>query len=391
MMKKVCILSFSPINRDVRILRQVEHFSRDFSVTVIGFGELNGPLKTQVKSHSVPFPSGRRRQIQKAAYLIFGKIWPRVAYEGWYWREHHHQKALELILQEHPDIIHANEWPSLPIAARASASTKAAIVLDLHEYAPLEWESRPLWRTLLAPMVDYFLREYGPQVSASVTVGDAIAQRYEHEYGFHPILVMNAAQRTGARDFKATDPGDIRLVHHGLAIRERKLERMIETLAYLDRRYTLHFMLIEAGGSYIEQLGKLAQRLAPGRVFFHPPVAPHNLVERLSEFDMGIYLLSSTDFNHAVALPNKFFDFVAAGLSICIGPSLEMARLTREFGFGVVAPTTTPQGVGKVLNGLEVSDIDRMKRKALEAREVLNAEVEMGKLSTLYTTLLGEV
>lgn len=390
MMKKVCILSFSPINRDVRILRQVEHLSRNYSVTVIGFGELNGPLKTQAKSRSVPFPSGRMRQLRKAVYLMFGKMWPRAAYGGWYWRERHHQKALELIMEEHPDIIHANEWPSLPIAVRASAATKAPIVLDLHEYAPLEWESRLLWRIFLGPMVDYFLRQYGPQVSASVTVGDAIAQRYEHEYGFHPISVMNAAQRTGARDFKATDPANIHLVHHGGAVRDRKLERMIETLAYTNNRYILHFMLVEVSPGYVSELKRLAQRLAPGRVFFHPPVAPHNLVEKLSEFDMGIYLLSSKDFNHAVALPNKFFDFVAAGLAVCIGPSPEMARLVQHHGFGVVTPTIIPCEVAEVLNRLEASEIDTMKRKAFIAREVLNSDVEMGKLSTLYTSLMGE-
>lgn len=368
----------------------MEHLARDFSVTVIGFGELNGPLKTQAKSYSVPFPSGRMRQLRKAVCLMFGKIWPRAAYEGWYWGERHHQKALELIMEDPPDVIHVNDWPALPIAVKASARTKAAIVLDLHEYAPLEWENRPFWRFLLSPMVDYFLKQYSPDVSASVTVNETIAQRYEKVYGLHPITVMNAAQRIGDGDFRATDPMNIRLVHHGGAIRDRKLENMIETLAHTDNRYTLHFILVEVSRGYLSQLTGLARRLAPDRVFFHRPVAPFEIVNRLSEFDMGFFLLPPVNFNYSVALPNKFFDFIAAGLAVCIGPSPEMARLVQHHGFGVVTPTIIPCEVAEVLNRLEASEIDTMKRKAFIAREVLNSDVEMGKLSTLYTSLMGE-
>jgi hypothetical protein len=239
-------------------------------------------------------------------------------------------------------------------------------------------------------MVDYFLRKYVPRVSARVTINETIAREYEAEYGFRPSVVMNVPECTKPPDLRPTDPRQIRLVHHGMAMPERKLELMIGALASTDERYSLNFILVKSNTAqqrYISRLQGMAERVAPGRVLFHEAVPPSDIVERLSAFDMGFYLLPPVTWNDAVALPNKFFDFVAAGLSVCIGPSPEMAALTRQFGFGVVADSFQPRRVAEMLNKLTASDIDQMKLKAGEARKVLNAEAEMGKLTALYSQL----
>ena len=80
---------------------------------------------------------------------------------------------------------------------------------------------------------------------------------------------------------------------------------------------------------------------------------------------------------------------VAAGLAVCAGPSPEMVRLISEYGFGVVAPSFNPSEIAAELNRLTAKDISMMKFKALEARTVLNAEVEMGKLLSLYEQLFA--
>jgi hypothetical protein len=229
-----------------------------------------------------------------------------------------------------------------------------------------------------------------PHVSLSVTVGEAIAGRYFKEYGFRPAVIMNTPRPIDSPAFRKTNTEAIRLVHHGGAIRDRRLELMIQAIALADSRYTLHFMLIESSRGYLSYLRTLAQRMVPGRVFFHQPVPPVDIVRNLSGFDMGIYLLPLTDFNHSFALPNKFFDFVMAGLSVCVGPSPEMANITRQFGFGAVAQSFEPSDVARVLNYLTASEIDEMKLRAIEARKFLNADMEMRKLIALYFELIGE-
>ena len=67
-----------------------------------------------------------------------------------------------------------------------------------------------------------------------------------------------------------------------------------------------------------------------------------------------------------------------------------MAPLTRSLGFGIVSPSLDPLQVRRTLNDLSAEDIDRMKQKAIEARNVFHADNEMGKLGRLYENLAIE-
>lgn len=386
---KISIVSLTPIHGDGRVLRQVEYLSRQFKVDVIGYGYLDPSLENRARMLPIQPPTALARRSRKVLLLPVGKFFSKRVYEAWYWSEREYKETLELLIRSGADAIHANDWESLPVAVRAARETGAHVVLDLHEYAPLMRENRWYWKAFYKPMIDYFLRRYISHVSASVTINQTMADRYADEYGIRPLVVMNAPKCTTLPEFRPTDPEQIRLIHHGHANRDRKLELMIEALSLTQHRYTLHLMLIERSRGYISDLRALAQRLAPGRVFFYPPVLPAEISSRISEFDMGFFLLPSVSFNQFAVSPNKFFEFVVAGLAVCIGPSPEMARLTRQFGFGLVAPSLEPNQVASLLNSLSAADIDRMKLQAVEARNILNADVELGKLVNLYSRLFG--
>ena len=397
----VAILSFTRIHMDARVLRQVRYLSQHYPIAVVGFGQLGSAAGGSVSMSPLPLPLGmdRGRKARTLFLLPLGRIAGGPAYEAWYWRRREHKQALDLLLKSSASFIHANDWDALPVAVRAGEEIGARVVFDAHEYAPLEREEQRRWRLLHKPMIHFFLVRYASRCAASVTVSDTIAARYGQEYGFHPIVVRNIPEAVAApacgddqdrpQGIRPTDPSQIRLVHHGNAMRNRHLELLIETVARTDPRYSLHFMLIESSPGYLVELQTLAHSLAPGRVFFHQPVPPREVVGRLAEYDMGIYLLPFTNFNNASALPNKFFDFVAAGLAVCIGPSPEMAKITRQYGLGAVAGSFDPAEAAAILNSLSVEEIDRMKQHAVAARSVLNAETEMQKLLQLYAGLLA--
>ena len=386
-MRKVTILSFSPIHRDARVIRQIEYLTKQFDVTVIGYGRLPEGSKAKMFSLSSTHKQGFVQKSYARTLLLTGKTLFRQSYEAWYWNGKQHQEAMAYVWKSKPDIIHANDWTALPIAVKTAQKNGTRIVLDLHEFAPLEQEDNLRWRFFFKPMIDYFLKNYASLATASITVNQTIAQRYALEYNLKPIVVMNIPDHNRLSHFKPTNPQQIHLIHHGGAQRNRKQELMIQTIAQSNPCYNLHFMLIDSDTNYILQLKEMAQKIAPGRVFFHSPVPPTAIVHSLSEFDMGFYLLPFTNFNNSVALPNKFFDFIAAGLAVCIGPSPEMALLTRKFGFGVVTDSFNPIAVAKVLNNLDSTMIDNMKQNAIKAQKALNITTEMNKLLNLYAEL----
>jgi hypothetical protein len=416
-MPKVAIISVDPLTHDARLQRQIKYLSNEFEVQVITNEQLDGPIEAVVEKASpevraavapvaaggglkdlaqktglhavLKIPVTWLRRLRRPVLMMAGRILGARAYEAWYWGHFYFRKAYAHLVASRADIIHTSNWNTLPAAVKAAEQIGAKVVLDLREYSPLEFENRWYWKHFWTPLLDYFLRTYVPRTAAAITVCEPIAEKYAQEYGFRPVVIMNAPACDTFPGFHATNPERIQLVHHGAAIRDRKLELLIHILSKTDQRYVLNFFLVEFHPDYIAELKELAEKLVPGRVFFHKPVKPTEIVTRFGEFDMGIFILPGVSFNYVHALPNKFFDYVNAGLAVCIGPSPEMERLARQHGFGVIAPSFDPTAVAQALNRLDAAEIDRLKRAAIEARKILTADVEMEKFVAVYRNLLS--
>jgi len=407
--KSICILSLSPIARDGRVLRQIQYLRPHYDLTVVGYGPphprwANDP---QVRWVQLPEPtpvSAIKAAIRRGKFhllyqrlplegvrlayrcsLYLGRVIPTVYDYGYSLRWHVMEPVRKLLSIQH-DAYHANDWNTLSLAAKMAQKYNARLVIDLHEYAPLEFESRPDW-WLYEPMLRTILHKYAPLADASITVAPPIAERYRQEFGIDPLVVLNAPEYVPAPE-KEMDGQNLRIVHHGAASKLRKPEVMIEAIARCDQRYSLHFMFVPS--SYVEELKQIAAARAPGRVFFHPPVAPEAIVPRIAEFDIGFTLLPPQSFNDQVALPNKFFESIGAGLAVCAGPSPSMAAIIQQYACGVTAPSFDPEDIATLLNQTTVATWRAMRRNARAAAKELNAAREMNKVVQLYSRLLSE-
>lgn len=393
--RSVCVISFSPVAGDARVLRQVHYLSEHYDVTAIGQGEAHPEWRaargvTWVPTLAVRAEGSARRLFEKAgglSLLLAGRLRPS-SFLRWFWRQPIMRDALAKAVASRCDAFHANDWNALPVAAEAARRLDAKLVFDAHEYAPLEFENRALWRLAYAPVITHLLRVYAPRADASMTVASAIAERYRREFGFAPEVILNAPDRVPLPDKAAGDSDEVRLIHHGAAIPDRRLEEMIKAVALCGPRFSLHFMLTGNDPAYVNKLKGAAAELAPGRVSFHDPVTPAEVVRRVAEYDVGFCFIAPTNYNYLVCLPNKFFDFVAAGLPVCIGPSPSMAEVVRERGFGVIAASFDPRDLAAALDGLNRERLSRMTRAARAAAREINAEREMGKMLEIYRRIL---
>lgn len=385
MNQSIGIIKFAPLQRDARVLRQIKYLSNHYHLTVLGYGPAHPTWQDhpQVTWLSVPEARGFLPiRIIRLLLLILGRLFP-FCYDGWYWSKTPHKFALAQAQARPCDALLANDWEALPVAVEAAKITGAKVVLDALEYAPLEFEGVWFWRLLHGPMIRYFLHKYDTQVDRSITVAPAIAEKYRQVFQLKPIVILNTPDPI-ALPPKTVDPARIRMIHHGVANRDRRLERMIETIARCDSRYSLDFMLVQNDPDYIQALKKLAAAVAPGRITFREPVPYGEIVPAIATYDMGFYLLDPNSYNNQVALPNKFFDFIMAGLAVCIGPSPSMAEIVRRYGFGCVAPSFEPDAVATMLNQLRDTQLVEMQQAARRAAERFNADQEMGKLVDLF-------
>ncbi len=171
---------------------------------------------------------------------------------------------------------------------------------------------------------------------------------------------------------EATPVGEtIRLVHAGTSLPNRNIENMMRATAAATNNVTLDLYLTGTGTPYYESLCKLADDLGE-RITIHDPVDQEQLISTLNRFDAGLHVLPPTVTNNALALPNKFFDFVQACLAVVIGPTEEMARRVDAFDIGAVSDSFELESLTETLNSLTRAQVEAWKQNSQKAAEVLD-------------------
>lgn len=307
---------------------------------------------------------GLLNRIYSAVQLLAG------GFEGYYWRIPYIRECLRRLEGHDADVILANDIDSLPVAIRVANGAK--VIFDAHEYAPDD-EGRFAGRIFFRRYKEYLCRKYIPSATRMTTVCPSIAELYARMLGVESVVVYNApdyedlAPRMGESDGEV-----IRLVHHGNAQRERRLEEMIKMMDHLDHRFELDLMLVESESDYLSRLRKLASKRRNVRII--PPVGMRDLPSALNEYDIGVYILDPVTTNQLYALPNKLFEFIQARLGIAVSPSPEMARVVKETGCGVVSRDYTAAGMAQALANLDRAAIKEFKAASHRSARELSAE-----------------
>jgi glycosyltransferase involved in cell wall biosynthesis len=181
----------------------------------------------------------------------------------------------------------------------------------------------------------------------------------------------------------------VKVLFHGVLGPERGLEETIESVPC----WSSEFHLVLRGGGpddYVAKLRSLAEQVGAGdRVTIEGPVPATEMIERANaDADIGLCVPPELSPQKRFALPNKFFEYVTAGLALCVTDLPEMARLVHEHELGVLIPDATPEAIAKVINTLDREAIDRFKRNSLEAAEVLDWTLEKGVMLEVYDRLV---
>lgn len=359
-------------------MRQIKVLSAKYDVTVLGFGDNPG--------ENIKFIELEER----SPSLLIKAIWAFKLFMGlfqnYYWNISYINSALRAVSNKKYDLVLANEVISLPFALKIADGVP--VVLDAHEYYPRQFEDRLLWRMFLKKFNNYICIKYLKKAAFVTTVCQGIAIEYAEVYGIpKPTVIYNAPSWQGLSP-RPVRPDNIRLIHHGASIPSRCLEVMIELMDFLDNRFSLDFMLVEANSEYLKKLHVLAAKNR--KIRFLPPVAMPDISDFINSYDIGLFLLPPTNFNYKNALPNKFFEFIQANLAVAIGPSPEMSRLVDVYKCGVVSATFDPRNLADCLNGLTAEDIYRFKVASGEAAKELGFEKSADILLSEVGELLKE-
>jgi glycogen synthase len=386
---RVALLTGSATAFDSRIRRTVRALAvAGFEVTLLS-PDAAPPEGMQAQTRIRPVAVTRADVLRNLLRTAPATLAPDLAL-ALHRRSAFYKAALAALIEARPGTIHANDWVTLPAAVDAAQVTGARVIYDTHEMATAEHAGHRWWRWLAQPHVAAIERALIGQADHVITVSEGLATELRALYG--PAIralsvVRNMPEMARTSLDAAPSDGQVHLAYAGLLRPERRIDVMIGALAHLDQQYRL---TITGFGpeSHLRELKALAQQAGvAARITWHPAVPPEALIDHLSGSHIGLFLSDGAGPQQQRALPNKVFEYMAAGAALVSSGSADVADLIGTLGNGVALARTTPEALAKAIAALGLRDIAQMRAASLCGAQTHSWSAERTKLLAIYAVL----
>lgn len=303
------------------------------------------------------------------------------------------------LLGEEGDVWHGHDLETLPFVFVASWIKGGKLVYDSHElWRGVNWpDSGGRWnfaRRLLWNVWLYLEKVLAGRCNLVITVTDSCAAEIAASLGIRaPLVVRNYASRaaagTGADSLRlrlGLADGEKLVVYAGNLQRERGLENFIKAWAGLPGGAHLAFV---GQGPLEVILQDYVIRTSLKNVYFITPVKAWELPGFICGADLGIVLTGSSDLNSRCSLPNKLFEYFAAGVPVLASDLPEIRNLVTRYNAGVLIDPGDCSRVEAVLAGLldRGERLSKLKLNAIKAGEDLTWEREVKNLVDGYAKI----
>jgi glycosyltransferase involved in cell wall biosynthesis len=223
------------------------------------------------------------------------------------------------------------------VAARLMGGS--TVVYDSHELWP-DRNQRPEPRWWLIACEFLFVHLAHRTITASPGYAEVMARRYRIR---PPGVIRNIPDASMLSSAAGSENGDLlpgdegRLaLYVGALTTGRGLELSIMALSHID---DVRLRLVgPARPAYLKELVELADSEGVSdRVEFAGAVSPDELVETISEASVGLALIQPVCLSYRMSLPNKVFEYVAAGLPVLGSDLPAISALVNEHRIGLLA------------------------------------------------------
>lgn len=271
------------------------------------------------------------------------------------------------------EIFHASDLYSLPAMARAAQAKGERLSYDARELYPYVAATRHRpWARLFWRTVE---RKHIASAHPVLTVSPGIAQHLQTSYGIDaPTVVLNVPARPQAinpvnlRSLLGIDNNHLLVMHQG----QMRPDRGCDVLLAAASRLKTVDLVFMGSGPLERSLRTQASEFGSGnRVHFLRPVPPADVLHYTAGADLGATLLEDTCLNHRLALPNKLFEYIAAGLPVLASNLPEIASIVRKFNVGQLVD---PGSVDCVYDALVAASENTEQRSRWAANSTNAAE-----------------
>lgn len=370
---KICDVVLNSIWYDPRVRKQiVEYINNGIEISCVGLKcprydkdkVENIPVKTNVVEIN-PKYDGQQKSILKKIireYLCYKNV-------------------RDAIIQESPDIIHANDLNALIPAYAASKRLNCLLVYDSHEINIENYTSRG--RSKIAFFMEIIERYIVKKVSLMVCVSNAAAEYFCMKYKIEkPMVVTNCSLKKEQITSGIVEKHDgFEVLNHGQFYEGRGYDIMALSCEYL-KAYKDIKLAIRGFGKLEQQLHHMVGENEGYNFVFYPPVNVENLISEAAASHVGVAITEAICLNFKLSVSNKIFEYASAGLPVIMSNIPEHRYLNEKYHFGVVLEDNSVQSFVTAVLKL-YNDYDFYKKCSENAKfmsQQINWENEFGKL-----------
>lgn len=291
------------------------------------------------------------------------------------------------------DLLVSNDLDTLLPNFLVSKLKQLPLVYDSHEYftGVPEIQKRPfvkwVWKTIEKIIF--------PKLKYLMTVSESIAMQYQSEYGIRPVTVRNCSVKTdGISAYSRREMGipdeNLLLILQGTGINiDRGAEELIDAVYNTERTS----LLIVGSGDVLHILrNKVNEWNMNDRIKFIPKVPREELVRYTKAADIGMSLDKDSNLNYRFSLPNKLFDYIAAGIPVIVSDLTEIRKIVTEYKCGEIISQVDSDYIRSAIRELRDDNekLSELKKNAEVASASLNWETEGRKVTEFYKKILTE-
>ncbi len=371
---KLCNIVLNNFKSDSRVLKTSNSLiSMGYDVNVVALHDTDLPEREKkgnvdvVRINLLTRALPKWKPIQVLKYLEF------VAKVVWRYRD--------------VKIIHCNDLNTLPVGLMIKLlGRNVRVVYDCHEYET-EMNGLKGFEKKVMSWLERCLIRYA---NAVITVSESIASEYARLYAIpEPYLVLNCPayikqkKKNLFRERFGIRSNQLIFLYQGGLSKGRGIEILLNAFA---KRPDDRCVLVCMGyGSLESTVQEFARRNSV--IFYHPAVDQNVLLDHTSSADFGVSFIEDSCLSYRYCLPNKFFEYLMAGIPVLTSNLFEMRRMVEAESVGLVAESNDLEGFMKALELALDLDIVEMRRNVELVQRRYCWEEQEAVLKVVYAKL----
>jgi glycosyltransferase involved in cell wall biosynthesis len=228
-------------------------------------------------------------------------------------------------------------------------------------------------------------KKWVPKFKWGYTVSEGIAEEFHRRYDVNYKTIRNLPVLKPPDEIQS--PGKF-ILYTGAVNEARGFEYLIPAMQRVNCK-----LVICGDGNFMLSLKKLIrEHNLENKIELKGMLLPEEIWKFSRQATIGIALAEKEGLNQWLALPNKFFDYIHAGLPQVTMDYPEYHKINKQFEVAVLINDLAPESIAHAINDLLTDEVlhRKLKDNCMRARQELNWQHEEKKLLAFYQSVFAK-